>query len=120
MFTNKFRLFLGVLAVFGLLMIVLFIKNKTTAADKNRNAITTVLNNIEANAQTHYKRANSFAGWVIPASLRIQEIGNFREKVENKKVTIYVVGKEIGENGVSNVNIQTTITGNSITLKIRN
>ena len=120
MFENKFRLFLGIMAVIVLLVVVLFLMNKKSAAEKNREEISIVLSNIVANAQTHYKRTNSFAAWVIPGSLRIEEVGTFREKVENEKVMVYVVGKEIGENGVSNVNIKSVITGNNTTLTVRN
>ena len=120
MLHNKFRLFLPIIAVIVLLVVVLFLKNKKSSAESNRGEISIVLNNIAVNAQTHYKRTNSFAGWVIPGSLRIEEVGIFREKVEDNKVTIYVVGKEVGENGVSNVNIESVITGNNTTVKIRN
>lgn len=120
MFTNKFRLFLGIIAVVVLLVVILYLKNKNTAAESNREEISVVLNNIAANAQTHYKRTNSFIGWVIPGSLRNEEVGTFREKVENEKVIVYVVGKEVGENGVSNVNIKSVITGNNTAVKIRN
>jgi hypothetical protein len=120
MFENKFRLFLGVMAVLLLLVVVIFFMNKKSAAEKNHEEITIVLNNIAANAQTHYKRTNSFSGWLIPGSLRIEEVGTFREKVENEKIMVYVVGKEIGANGVSSVNIESVITGNNSTVKIRN
>jgi hypothetical protein len=120
MLENKFRLFLGVIAVLVLLFVVIFLKNKKSATEKSHEEITMILNNIVANAQTHYKRTNSFTGWVIPGSLRIEEVGTFREKVENDKVTIYVVGKEIGANGVANVNIESVITGNNTSVKIRN
>ena len=120
MFENKFRLFLGIMAVLMLLVVGLFLMNKKSAAEKNREEINIVLSNIVANAQTHYKRTNSFAAWVIPGSLRIEEVGTFREKVENERVLVYVVGKEIGENGVANVNIESVITGNSAKVKIRN
>ena len=120
MFENKFRLFLGIMAVIVLLVVVLFLMNKKSAAEKNRDEISIVLSNIVANAQTHYKRTNSFSGWLIPGSLRIEEVGTFREKVENEKVTVYIVGKEVGENGVSNVNIKSVITGNNTNVTIRN
>ena len=120
MLTNKFRFFLGIIAVIVLVAVVLFFKNKNSAAGKNREEIALILNDISVNAQTHYKRTNSFDGWVIPGSLRIENVGTFREKVEGNKVTIYVVGKEVGENGVSNVNIKIIITGNDISSKIRN
>ena len=120
MLTNKFRFFLGIIAAIVLVAMVLFFKNKNSAAGKNREEIALILNDITVNAQTHYKRTNSFAGWVIPGSLRIENVGTFREKVEGNKVTIYVVGKEVGENGISNVNIQSVITGNNAAIKIRN
>jgi len=120
MLTNKFRFFLGIIAVIVLVAVVLFFNNKNSAAGKNREEIALILNDISVNAQTHYKRTNSFDGWVIPGSLRIENVGTFREKVEGNKVTIYVVGKEVGENGVSNVNIKIIITGNDISSKIRN
>ena len=120
MLTNKFRSFLGIIAVIVLVAVILLLKNKNSAAGKNREEITLILNDITVNAQTHYKRTNSFAGWVIPGSLRIENVGTFREKVEGNKVTIYVVGKEVGENGISNVNIQSVITGNNAAIKIRN
>jgi len=120
MFTNKFRLIVGTIVVIVLLFIVFFVKSNSTAAEKNRKEITVVLNNIAANAQTHYKRTNSFNKWVIPSSLRNNEVGTFREKVENEKVTIYVVGKDLGANGVSNVNIKAIITGKNTEINIRN
>jgi hypothetical protein len=40
--------------------------------------------------------------------------------VEYNKVKVYVVGKELGENGISNVNIEATITGSASEIKIRN
>lgn len=120
MFENKFRLFLAVMAVLLLLVVVIFLMNKKSAAEKNHEEITIVLNNIVANAQTHYKRTNSFSGWLIPGSLRIEQVGAFREKVETDKVTVFVVGKEIGANGLSNVNIESVITGNNTSIKIRN
>jgi hypothetical protein len=120
MFENKFRLFFIIIAVLALLVAILFFVNKRSAAENNREEITIILNNIIANTQTHYKRTNSFAGWSIPGSLRIEEVGTFREKVTNDKVTIYIVGNELGENGVANVNIKSVITGNSTTIKIRN
>jgi len=120
MFTNKFRLTLGASAVMLLVFIIFFVRNKTTAAEKNREEISLVINNIALNAQTHYKRTNSFVQWEIPGSLRINEVGTFRENVENEKVTIYVVGKDLGANGVSNVNIKSVITGNNTQINIRN
>ena|SRR3989339_677868 len=120
MLTNKFRFFLGIIVAIVLVAMVLFFKNKNSAAGKNREEIALILNDITVNAQTHYKRTNSFAGWVIPGSLRIENVGTFREKVEGNKVTIYVVGKEVGENGVSNVNIKSVIEGNGTAIKIRN
>lgn len=65
MFTNKFRLFLGIIAVIAVLVVILYLKNKNSAAENNREEISTALNNIAANAQTHFKRANSFDGWVL-------------------------------------------------------
>ena len=120
MLTNKFRSFLGIIAVIVLVAVILLLKNKNSAAGKNREEIALILNDITVNAQTHYKRTNSFDGWVIPGSLRIENVGTFREKVEGNKVTIYVVGKEVGENGVSNVNIKSVIEGNGTAIKIRN
>ena len=120
MLHKKFRFFFAIIAVMVLLVVVLFLKNKNSAAESNREEITIVLNVIAAHAQTHYKRTNSFAGWVIPSSLRTEDVGTFREKVESDKVTIYVVGKVVGENGISNVNIQSVITGNNTSIKIRN
>lgn len=117
---NKFRLYLAVFGILFLVVIILFLVNKKSAAENNREEISIVLSNIAANAHTHYKRTNNFAGWSIPASLRIDEIGTFREKIENELVTIYVVGKERGENGISNVNLESKITGNKHTIKIRN
>lgn len=120
MLHNKFRFFFAIIAVIVLLVVVLFLKNKNSAAESNREEITIVLNDIAAHAQIHYKRTNSFAGWVIPGSLRTEDVGIFREKVESDKVTIYVVGKVAGENGISNVNIKSIITGNNAVIKIRN
>ena len=120
MFENKFRLFLIIIGVLALLVAILFFMNKRSAAESNREEITIILNNIVANAHTFYKRTNSFAGWSIPGSLRIKEVGTFREKVTDNKVTIYAAGNVLGENGVANVNIESVITGNSTTIKIRN
>lgn len=120
MLHNKFRFFLAIIAVIVLLVVVLFLKNNNSAAESNREEITIVLNDIAAHAQTHSKRTNSFAGWVIPGSLRTEDVGTFREKAESNKVTIYIVGKVVGENGISNVNIQFVITGNNVAIKIRN
>ena len=120
MFENKFRIFLVIIAAIVLLAALLFLKNKNSAAESNREEITITLKNIAANAQTHYKRTNSFSGWEIPRSLRSEEVGTFREIVENDKVIIYVVGKEVGENGTSNVNVKCLITGNNTAIKIRN
>ncbi len=120
MHNNKFRLFLGVIGVLAILFIVIFLINKKSTAENNREEISIILNNIVVNAQTHYKRTDSFEGWTIPSSLKIDKIGTFREKVTNNKVLIYVVGRELGENGVSNVNIESVITGNNATFKIRN
>lgn len=120
MFTNKSKLILQIIAAFGLIAIIYFFVTKKSAAESNRDEITVTLTDIAANAQTHYKRTNSFNGWAIPASLRIEDVGTFREQVENDKVIIYVVGIEVGENGVSNINVKCVITGNNTTIKIRN
>lgn len=120
MLGSKFRLFIGVIAVLAAVTVIIFLLNKKSGAEGNREQILIVLDNIAQNAQTHYNRANSFEGWEIPGSLRIEEIGTFREKVTNNKVMITVVGNEIGKNGISNVNIESTINGNDVTLKIRN
>ena len=120
MFENKFRMFLIIIGVLALLVFILFLVNKRSAAESNREEITIILNNIIVNAQTHYKRTDSFTGWAIPSSLKIEEVGTFREKVTKDKVTIYVVGNELGENGVANVNIESVITWNNTTIKIRN
>jgi hypothetical protein len=120
MLGNKFRLFLLIIGVIALLAVIIFLMNKKSAAESNRDEITVILNNIVANAQTHFKRRGTFEGWTIPSSLKIEEVGTFREKVEAKKVSIFVVGNEAGENGEANVNIQAVITGNNVQITIRN
>lgn len=120
MLGSKFKLFIGVIAVLAAVTVTIFMLNKKSGAEGNREQIFIVLNNIAQNAQTHYNRANSFEGWEIPGSLRVEGIGTFREKVASNKVTVSVVGNELGKNGISNVNIQSTITGNDFTVKIRN
>jgi hypothetical protein len=120
MFANKFRFFLLLSGVILLAVLFIFLKNKNSAAGKNREEIVLILNDIKTNAQTHYKRTNSFTGWTIPASLRTKNVGTFHEKVEKDKVTIYAVGKVVGEDGKSNVNIQLVMTGNNAEIKIRN
>jgi len=120
MLTTKNKLILQVIAVLAVIAVIYLIAAKKSAAEKNRDEIAVVLQDIVTHAQTHYKRTNSFDGWVIPGSLRIENVGTFREKVEGNKVTIYVVGKEVGENGVSNVNIKSVIEGNGTAIKIRN
>ncbi len=117
---NKFRQFIIIIGIPVLLALIYLLVTKKSAAEKNRDEISIVLNNIAANAQTHYKRTNNFEGWTIPSSLRIDEVGTFRELVEYNQVIVYVVGNEIGENGKSHVNIASAITGNDISVKIRN
>ena len=120
MLTTKNKLILQVIAALAVIAVIYLLVTKKSAAEINRSEISVVLNDIAAHAQTHFRRTDSFEGWELPGSLKNEKIGTFRSKVEYNKVVIYVVGKEIGYNDISNVNLETLITGSKIEIKIRN
>lgn len=120
MLTTKNKLILQVIAVLAVIAVIYLLAAKKSAAEKNRDEIAVVLQDITSHAQTHFRRTDLFTGWEIPGSLKNEKIGTFREKVEYNKVKIYVVGKELGENGISNVSVEATITGSASDIKIRN
>lgn len=120
MSNKKLKPFIIIIGALLIAAAAYFLFTKKSAADRNREQITVLLQDITANAQTHFNRTGSFAGWFIPASFKNEEIAQFREKVENKAVHIYAVGKQIGQNGVSNVNLKAEIVGNGSKIIIRN
>ncbi|NWF89681.1 MAG: hypothetical protein HXY50_09510 [Ignavibacteriaceae bacterium] len=118
--TTKKRILLFVIGVLAFAAVVYFIVTKKSAAEVNRDEITLALQDIAAHAQTHFRRTDSFTGWVLPSSLKFEKIGRFREKVDYNQVKIFAVGTELGINGISNVNLEATITGRNLKINIRN
>jgi hypothetical protein len=116
----KSRIFLLVVGVLALSAVVIFLVNKKSAAENNREQMSIIINDIAKNAQTHFNRTGDFFGWEIPGSLRTEQVGTFRERIENNSIVIYAVGKEIGMNGISNVNLESVITGNNASVIVRN
>ena len=117
-FQKYFLILLSTAAIIA--AVLYFTNNIKSAADKNREAIIKSLDEIVLSAQTFYKRTNKFTGWSIPASMQNEKVGIFRETVRDNKVIIYASGIEIGENQISNVNVECIVTPNDRIIKIRN
>ncbi len=99
------------------------------AVQDNRDRIILDLNNFGADAQIYYKRTpslggggGSYSGWDISPSLKTSgnQNGIYKTKVKAQKVTITGTGKEIGENGDSNIKIRMVVVPNKLELKTLN
>lgn len=120
MLTNRNRIIIQAAVFLAVVALIFLIISKKSAAENNREEIEVLINDISSHALTHFKRTDSFDGWEIPNSLKNEKIAKIRTKIDYNKVIIYAVGTELGDNGISNVNMMAVITPSGTNITRRN